>query len=83
MITSTMNSLLALSAPGWPEIMVIMFFVLIFFGAKKLPELARSLGQSMHEFKKAKDEFHRELHNPAEPVAVQPAKDQETAVKPS
>ncbi len=84
MITFPMNSLLALSAPGWPEIMVIMFFVLVFFGAKKLPELARSLGQSMHEFKKAKDEFQRELHNPppAE-VAAQPAKDQEATVKPS
>lgn len=78
-----MNSILALSAPGWPEIMVIMFFVLIFFGAKKLPELARSLGQSMQEFKKAKDEFHRELHRPSEEVVAQPAKDQETTVKPS
>lgn len=63
--------------------MVIMFFVLIFFGAKKLPELARSLGQSMHEFKKAKDEFHRELHRTPEEIAAQSAKDQETAIKPS
>jgi sec-independent protein translocase protein TatA len=78
-----MNSILALSAPGWPEIMVVMFFVLIFFGAKKLPELARSLGQSMNEFKKAKDEFTRELNSPATQVTAQPAKDQETSVKPS
>lgn len=74
-----MNNLLALSAPGWPEIMMILFFVLIFFGAKKLPELARSLGQSMHEFKKARDEFSRELNRPGEenstatPVTPTPA----------
>ncbi|HEY5895659.1 MAG TPA: twin-arginine translocase TatA/TatE family subunit [Chthoniobacterales bacterium] len=88
-----MNNLLALTAPGWPEIMMILFFVLIFFGAKKLPELARSIGQSMHEFKKAKDEFSRELNRPAEenspqtpaapPVAIAEAKDKEVAHKPA
>lgn len=78
-----MNSILALSAPGWPEIMVIMFFVLIFFGAKKLPELARGLGQSMNEFKKAKDEFSRELHRSPEEIAAKDAADKETAAKPS
>jgi sec-independent protein translocase protein TatA len=83
MIRFEMNSLVAISAPGWPEIMVIMFFVLVFFGAKRLPELARSLGQSMQEFRKAKDEFHRELNRPAEELAAQPAKDKETAVRPS
>ncbi len=83
MITSHMHSLLALSAPGWPEIMLIMFFVLIFFGAKKLPELARGLGQSLHEFKKAKDEFQRELHRSPDEIAAQEAKEKETAGKPS
>lgn len=62
--------------------MVILFFVLIFFGAKRLPELARSLGQSLQEFKKAKDDFHKEL-NKSDEVAAKPAKDTETAVKPS
>jgi len=77
------NPFLALSAPGWPEIMMIMFFVLIFFGAKRLPELARSLGASLQEFKKAKDDFHRELNRPPDEIAIQPAKDKETADKPS
>jgi len=77
------NPMLAFSAPGWPEIMVILFFVLIFFGAKRLPELARSLGQSLQEFKKAKDDFHKELHKSSDEVAAKPAKDTETAVKPS
>ena len=40
--------------PGWQELVIIAIVVLVIFGgAKKLPELARSLGKSMQEFKKA------------------------------
>jgi len=49
--------------PGWPEILVILLIVLLLFGPKKLPELARGLAQSINEFRKAKDEFSRELHS--------------------
>jgi sec-independent protein translocase protein TatA len=45
----------------------IFVIILIFFGAKKLPELARSLGQAMREFTKAKDDFEREITRPPEP----------------
>lgn len=55
------NELLALSMPGGPEIVFILVIVLLLFGAKKLPELARGLGQSLGEFKKARDEFEREI----------------------
>ena len=65
-----MPILLALSMPGWPEILVILFIVLLLFGAKKLPELARGLGQSMNEFRKAKDEFEKELHKSSQVVEV-------------
>ena len=65
-----MPILLALSMPGWPEILIILFIVLLLFGAKKLPELARGLGQSMNEFRKAKDEFERELHKTSQVVEV-------------
>lgn len=37
---------------GWTEILVILALVLILFGAKRLPELARSLGRSLREFKR-------------------------------
>ncbi len=41
---------------GGPEILIILVVVLFLFGAKKLPELARSLGASAKEFKKGVDD---------------------------
>lgn len=41
---------------GGPELIVILLIVVLLFGARKLPELARSLGQSINEFTKAKEE---------------------------
>ncbi|MBV8533062.1 MAG: twin-arginine translocase TatA/TatE family subunit [Verrucomicrobia bacterium] len=52
----------ALVTPGPTEWVLILVIVLVLFGAKKLPELARSLGQSMNEFRKAREEFDKELH---------------------
>ena len=42
---------------GLPEILIIAFVLLILFGAKKLPEFARGLGESGKELKKASKEF--------------------------
>jgi sec-independent protein translocase protein TatA len=50
-----------------PDTLIIFLIILVFFGAKKLPELARSLGQAMREFSKAKDDFEREISRPPEP----------------
>ena len=59
-----------------PDLLIILLIVLVLFGAKKLPELARGMGQAVKEFQKAKDEFTDELHKagntPATPN-VQPA----------
>lgn len=41
---------------GWPEILLILLVVLLLFGAKRLPDLARSLGKSLREFKKGREE---------------------------
>lgn len=46
---------------GTPEILIIAFVILILFGAKKLPEFARGLGQSGKEIKKASKEFKEAL----------------------
>jgi sec-independent protein translocase protein TatA len=40
----------------------ILLIILLLFGAKKLPELARGMGQAVKEFQKSKDEFNDELH---------------------
>jgi sec-independent protein translocase protein TatA len=41
---------------GMPELLLILFVLLLFFGSSKLPELARSLGRSAREFKKGMSE---------------------------
>ena len=48
--------IIGLGMPGTPEIVLIVFIVLLLFGAKKLPELSRSLGKSLGEFKKGQKE---------------------------
>ncbi|MBA3544667.1 MAG: twin-arginine translocase TatA/TatE family subunit [Chthoniobacterales bacterium] len=58
-----MNLLALLSNFGGPDLIIILLIVLVLFGAKKLPELAKGMGQAVKEFQKAKDEFSDELHN--------------------
>jgi sec-independent protein translocase protein TatA len=41
---------------GMGELIVVLLLVLLLFGARKLPDLARSLGRSLNEFKKGKEE---------------------------
>jgi len=50
------TAFLAGGMPGPFEILLILFVILLLFGAKRLPELARSLGKSLSEFKKGKEE---------------------------
>jgi len=47
---------LAFGMPGGQEMLIILFIILLLFGAKKLPELSRSLGKSLGEFKKGQEE---------------------------
>jgi len=47
---------------GAQELIVVLLIVLLLFGAKKLPELARGLRQAVKEFQKSNDEFSDELH---------------------
>lgn len=46
---------------GMPELLVIMVLALIIFGPRKLPELGRSLGRSLNEFKRASNELKHTL----------------------
>src|SRR5947199_8692835 len=46
-----------------PDLIIILLIILVLFGAKKLPQLARGMGTAIKEFQKAKDEFSDELHS--------------------
>lgn len=46
---------------GMPELVIILTIALIIFGPRKLPELGRSLGRSLHEFKRASNELRNTL----------------------
>lgn len=51
-----MASAFALTAPGGPELIVILVLAVLLFGAKKLPDLGSAVGQSIKNFKKGIDE---------------------------
>ena len=62
---------------------VILLIVMLLFGAKKLPELARGGGKSMGEFKKAREDFEREITTAATEVKTkEPAAKEPTAKEP-
>ncbi len=48
---------------GVPELLVILLIVLVFFGAKKIPDLAAGLGKGIREFRKATREVEDEINN--------------------
>ena len=48
---------------GGIEIMVIILFIIIFFGADKIPELARSMGKMIRQVKDASDDIKREIRD--------------------
>lgn len=48
-------------AIGMPEMLVIMLVILLLFGSKRLPDLAKGIGKSMKEFKKAAEDVKREI----------------------
>jgi len=66
---------------GTTELIIIMFIILLIFGAKKLPELAQGLGKGIREFKKASNEIQDELKTSAEPPKTPPKEDEKSTGK--
>ena len=62
MITSPTHSLAFIGNFGGGEIILIFLIVLLLFGAKKVPELFRSLGKGVNEFRKAKNEWEQDIN---------------------
>ncbi len=61
------TTLLFLQGLGMWEIVVIGIFVLVFFGAKKIPDFMKGLGKGVREFKDAMNNVKSEIENPAAP----------------
>ena len=72
-----MNIPLAFTAPGWPATLFILLIILVVFCAKRLSELAKGLGQSINEFRKAREELDREVKKTAATLEVKEAPDKE------
>lgn len=64
----------ALFGMGGGEIVLVLVVVLLLFGPKKLPELAKGLGKGIREFKKASNEVTQELERAAEEPSPAPRK---------
>jgi TatA/E family protein of Tat protein translocase len=61
---------------GMPELIIILVIALIIFGPRKLPELGRSLGRSINEFKKASNELRSTLE---EEIRIEETRERSTA----
>ena len=68
-----MNTLAFLQNINGPEILLIFLIVLLLFGAKRLPELFKSFGKSIREFKKATTEIEEDIRTAMDEEAEKPA----------
>ena len=70
-----MNTVAFVSIPNGPEMLLIFLIVLLLFGAKRLPELFKSLGKSIREFKKATTEIEEDIRTAMDEEPKKPSAD--------
>lgn len=63
------------------EIVMVLAVILLFFGAKHLPGLTRSVGKSIGEFKRAKDDIEKDVRSAMETAEVGPKAEKAEASK--
>ena len=78
-MTTPIHTLAFIGNFGGGEIILIFLIVLLLFGAKKVPELFRSLGKGVNEFRKAKNEWEQDINDVMnqEPIEDHDFKDSE------
>ncbi len=78
-----MNTSLAVLGLSGGELVMVLVAILVLFGANKIPQFAKGLGQGIKEFKKASrevtDEFHSAMDAPPAPAPQAPRQVQDTA----
>jgi sec-independent protein translocase protein TatA len=52
--------------PGGPEVLIVLLVLVLLFGANKIPQLARSTGQAMGEFRRGREEIEEEIQQASE-----------------
>jgi TatA/E family protein of Tat protein translocase len=70
-----MHPIFAFGLPHGSEWLWIFLAIVVLFGADKIPKLARGFGKSLGEFKKAKEEFEKEVHDAANEQDKKPESD--------
>lgn len=65
-ISGSTPGFLLIGPLGWSELLIILVIVLIFFGPKRLPEVAEAIGKSMQKFKKASRDVKSEIESEGE-----------------
>jgi sec-independent protein translocase protein TatA len=66
---------------GWQELVIVLVIVLIIFGAGRLPEVAKSLGQGVKEFRKEASEELSDTTTASTSTTVNPTREQATVVE--
>ncbi len=59
---------------GGPELLLILLVIFVFFGAKKIPEIAKGLGQGIREFRKAARDIQNEVNKEVKQIDEKPEK---------
>ncbi len=72
MTTDNLLTLGFMQGLGWTEVVVVLFLILLLFGAKRLPELARGFGKSIKEFKKATSNIEDDIRSAIEDEPQKP-----------
>ncbi len=76
------HPIFAFNLPHGVEWLYILIGLVVLFGADKIPKLARGLGRSLGEFKKAKEDFEKEIHTAASETEAKKIDDKPVAGTP-